>query len=172
MENDFIQMLEELYQKKYTDIYQKAYEMLGDVYAAEDVAEEVFIAVISHQVWWAKQNERVRFEYVMQTCEKLCRKLLDNREQVRLIEYEEKISEGEGDGMETVVQGLEVKGYLENLSELDRKIFEERYYNNRTIKEIACLNNMSENNVSKHLSRGREKMFENIKKENKKGAKP
>lgn len=157
--DEFVKLLEELYQKKYSELYRRAYEMLGDRYAAEDAVEEVFVTIMGHQVWWTKQNENVRFEYVVRTCETVCCKILEEREKVRLIEYEEKTPENDDGRMELgVEQGVEVSGYLDKLSELDKAIFEERYFENHTVKEIAQHNNMSENNVSKHLARGKEKM--------------
>lgn len=165
MEKDFVQLLEKLYREQYTQIYRKAYELLGDAFAAEDATEEVFVAIIGHQVWWTKQNESIRLDYVMKTCESVCCKMVENREKVRFIEYEEKTPENQDGRMEKQVeQSMEVSEYLENLSELDRKIFEERYYGNHTVKEIAFMNNMSENNVSKHLSRGKDKILGRIEK--------
>lgn len=167
--DEFAKLLEELYREKYSELYKKAYERLGDAFAAEDVVEEVFVSVIGHQVWWTKQNENVRNDYVMRICETICGKMIENREQVRLIEYEEKTSENEDGRMElSVEQGIEVSEYLNNLSELDKKIFEERYYANRSVKEIAHMNKMSENNVSKHISRGKEKISNLIKDANRK----
>lgn len=157
--DEFVKLLEELYQKKYSELYRRAYEMLGDRYAAEDAVEEVFVTIMGHQVWWTNQNEKVRFEYVMRACETVCCKMLAEREKVRLIEYEEKTPENEDGRMELgVEQGVEVSGYLDKLSELDKAIFEERYFGDYSVKEIAQHNNMSENNVSKHLARGKEKM--------------
>lgn len=165
MDNIFVQLLEMLYRERYSQIYRSAYERLGDAFAAEDAVEEVFIAIISHQVWWTKQNESVRFDYVMKTCESVCHKMIENREKIRFIEYEEKTVENEDGRMEKQVeQSMEALEYLENLSELDKKIFEERYYGDCTVKEIAHLNDMSENNVSKHLSKGKNKILGSIKK--------
>lgn len=176
--DEFIKMLEELYREKYSEIYRKAYERLGDTFAAEDAVEEVFVAIIGHQVWWSKQNENVRVDYVMRTCENICTKMLDSRERVRFIEYEEKTPENDDGRMELSVEmGIEVSEYLDELNDLDRKLFGERYYENHSVKEIAHMNNMTENNVSKHLARGRDKMHEFAKKtdENsrkRKGTKP
>lgn len=176
--DEFARMLEKLYEEKYLEIYRMAYERLGDAFAAEDVVEEVFITIMGHQVWWAKQNENVRLEYVMRTCESLCCKIIEDREKVRFIEYEEKTPENEDGIMElSVEQGIEVSEYLDELNDLDRKLFGERYYENHSVKEIAHMNNMTENNVSKRLARGRNKMHEFAKKTDKndrkrKGTKP
>ena len=54
----FPEQLEKLYKNEYYRLYMKAVNELGDFFLAEDVGEEVFVAIIRHNRWWSGQPEK------------------------------------------------------------------------------------------------------------------
>ncbi len=162
----FPKMLEELYRNEYYRLYMKAVNELGDFFLAEDVVEEVFVAIIRHNRWWSGLPEKDRIKYAEKICSSICREFLRKREKVRLVAYKDDVEERENNQISAQVRMLEREAmlkYLENLDGVDQDIFVEKYFDGLSIKSIASIHNMTESTVAKRLSRGRKKLKNYIK---------
>lgn len=150
-------LLEELYQKEYEHLYEMAYNELHDEYDAEDVVTEVIMTIMQHKIWWEKQNEQVRTQYAIKTCEKVCKEFCIKRNKISKVEFKEDKSK-KGMDVEFEKKLLEQENLMalfECLKETDKDIFTARYIEGQSIKTIAGRYKTSENNISKRLSRGR-----------------
>ena len=162
----FPKMLEELYRNEYYRLYMKAVNELGDFFLAEDVVEEVFVAIIRHNRWWSGLSERDRVKYAEKTCSSICREFLRKREKVRLVAYKDDVEERENNQMSAQVRMIEREAmlkYLEKLDKEDQDIFIEKYFDGLSIKSIAGIHHMTEATVAKRLSRGRKILKKYIK---------
>ncbi|MGN0373931.1 MAG: RNA polymerase sigma factor [Butyrivibrio sp.] len=156
---DFAGLLESLYRNEYVNLFDEAVRILGDYYLAEDVVEEVFLTILKHRVWWSVQKDNIRVKYARDICRIICLDLLKCRDGTRLIEFREDVPSDEENVITTsVIERDNINTYLSPLNETDRKIFEYRYCYGMSVKEIAGICGISENNVSQHLSRGRKKI--------------
>ena len=165
MEDKF-EVLEELYQKEYRRLYEMAYNELHDECDAEDVVTEVVMTIMRHRVWWEKQNENVRVQYAVKTCEKVCEEFSLRRNKILKVESKEDKSK-KGIDIEFEKKLLENENLVEVfecLKEKDREIFTARYIEGQSVKAIAARHNTSENNISKRLSRGRKVLKECFRK--------
>ncbi len=153
-------LLEELYQKEYGRLYDMALNLLHDEYDAEDALTEVMMSIMGHKVWWEKQNENVRLDYAEKICKKACQKIISERGAVHKVEFVDNKPK-KGMDIEFELKLLEHENLIElfgHLREIDREIFTARYIERKSVKDIAATMETSENNISKHLSRGRKEL--------------
>lgn len=153
-------LLEELYQEEYKQLYDMAFNLLHDEYDAEDAVTEVVMTIIGHKVWWEKQNKNIRLEYAEKICKKECQKIISERNAAQKVEFVDNKPK-KGMDIEFELKLLEQENLTElfgHLKEIDREIFAARYIEHKSVKDIAVTMETSENNISKHLSRGRKEL--------------
>lgn len=154
----FKQFLEKLYAEEYANLYESAFLMLGDLFLAEDAVEEVFLTIICHRRWWAQQSKRERVGYAKKICLVTCKKILQKRERFFMTEYMDDVGVGDNSSdlkRNQLESGEDLRLALSFLKKEDRMIFEDKYFNGLTHKEIANKYGISENLVAKRLERGR-----------------
>lgn len=162
----FPEQLEELYHNEYYRLYMKAVNELGDFFLAEDVVEEVFVAIIRHNRWWSGLSVKDRVKYAEKMCISIAREMGRKRDRFKYVEYREDVEEKEDTQVNAQVRLLEREAMMQSLEKLDREdkeIFVEKYFDGLSIKSIAGLHYMTEANVAKRLSRGRKKLKRIIK---------
>ena len=163
----FPEQLEALYKNEYYNLYMKAVNELGDFFLAEDVVEEVFVAIIRHNRWWSGQPEKERIRYAEKICSSICREYVGKRNKMKLVEFREDVEEKDNIQADAQVRILEREAMMQALDKLDKEdkeIFIEKYFDGMNIKSIARIHNMTEHNVTKRLSRGRQRLKGIIKK--------
>ena len=157
----FPEQLEELYKNEYYNLYMKAVNELGDFFLAEDVVEEVFVAIIRHNRWWSGLPAKERVRYAEKVCSSICRECIGKRNKMKLVEYKDDIEEKDTNQINAQVKILEREAMmqaLDKLDKVDKEIFVEKYFDGMNIKSIARIHNMTEHNVAKRLSRGRQRL--------------
>ncbi len=162
----FPEQLEALYRNEYYRLYMMAVNEVKDFFLAEDVVEEVFVAIIRHNRWWSGIPEKDKVQYAERMCISISRELTRRREKVRFIEYRDDVEERENTQISAQVRLLEREAMFQTLEKLDkedRDIFVEKYFDGLSIKSIAGLHGMTEYNVAKRLSRGRKKLKKYVK---------
>ena len=157
----FPEQLEALYKNEYYNLYMKAVNELGDFFLAEDVVEEVFVAIIRHNRWWSGLPAKERVRYAEKMCSSICREFIGKRNKIKLVEYRDDVEEKENKQVSAQVKILEREAMMQALDKLnkeDKEIFIEKYFDGMNIKSIARIHNMTEYNVAKRLSRGRKRL--------------
>lgn len=162
----FTECFEKLFLEEYADLYQKAVQLLGDFYMAEDAVEEVFVTVICHYRWWTELKEEDQISYARKICELICKRMLKKRERVYVCEFREDMAEGDYSSVrerESVENEETLKYALSFLKKEDRDIFKDKYFAGLSNKDIARKYGIGEGVVAKRLQRGRETMYRMLK---------
>ena len=157
----FPEQLEKLYKNEYYRLYMKAVNELGDFFLAEDVVEEVFVAIIRHNRWWSGISEKDRINYAEKMCSIICREFRKKRDRFKHVAYKDDVEERDEYQINAELRLIEREAMLQNLDNLDKEdkeIFLEKYFDGMSIKNIACLHGLTEANVTKRLQRGRRRL--------------
>ena len=159
-------------EKIYNDFYSYVYTIIinrSKGYLKEEDMEEIISDTFF--ILWKNSNkledERALKPYIAGIIKNLIKeKIRKNNICLDILDYEDKLENIKG--VDFFIEEREeialLKDSVKELKSQDKEVFELYYYQNRKIKEIALLLNMSEFNVKQRLYRIRKKIKKKIEK--------
>ena len=154
-----INNVEELYSYCKREIVKLVMERITNVDLAEDITSDVFMGVMAHEKWFFTIDATRQIAYVHDMAEKMCTNYLTVFER-KIFEFNEEAFggvEAKEDAYD-FVETDEIERWIRILPEAERRTVEKRYLQNKSIEEIAMEEGISENAVSKRLSRARNRI--------------
>ena len=156
-------------EKIYNDFYNYVYTIIKNKtngYLKDEDMEEIIVDTF-FTIWKNRdklENERAIKPYIAGIVKNLIKeKIRKNNNSITTLEYEDikEINYFPEEREEIML----LKDSIKELKKEEQEIFELYYYQNKKIKEISLLLNMSEMNIKQRLCRIRKKIKKNIKKE-------
>lgn len=158
IKNKTKELMGHLYVECKMELYETALEAVKDTYLAEDIVDDVFLHIIYHHRWWKDQKYEVRKKYADTICAMLCKRYQKDQSKIKAYSYSDEVLFTKALTTSCYTKYVEsevIRQLLKALKVADRDIFKKRYFNELPVHKIAEETNMSENNVSQRLARGR-----------------
>ena len=154
-----INNVEELYSYCKKEIVKLVMERITNADLAEDITSDIFMGVMAHEKWFFTIDAARQVEYVHDMAGKMCTNYLAVFER-KIFEFKEEAFGGVEAKEDTYdfVETDEMERWIRDLPDIERRTVEKRYIQNKSIEVIAMEEGVSENAVSKRLSRARSRI--------------
>ena len=154
-----INNVEELYSYCTKEIVKLVMERITNADLAEDITSDIFMGVMAHEKWFFTIDAARQVEYVHDMAGKMCTNYLAVFER-KIFEFKEEAFGGVEAKEDTYdfVETDEMERWIRDLPDIERRTVEKRYIQNKSIEVIAMEEGVSENAVSKRLSRARSRI--------------
>lgn len=150
----------EFYDYCKSTIYTRMFKKYGKKEIAEDITGDVFLRIAKHMEWFINQEGTRQMEYLNGQVAKVCSQHELAWKNQRTIEYREKY--GVAEDRSIYLEEEDAKYNLRDLSDNEKRVAEKRFFQNKSVREIAKEEKISENAVSKRLERAKNKIKKNL----------
>lgn len=158
MQNQFSKEFSKAYAMYANTLFWRAYHMLGDMEEAKDVVNDTFVEAMLHQNWWGVQKNSIKQRYLVDTCERICRVMLERRGRMQFVELFDEEKEAPIEQQEYVIVQESMRQYMNALSMEDKRILFLRYFLGYEMAQIADAEGISVANAAQRLLRSRRRL--------------
>lgn len=144
-------------------LFRTAYQYLLNVYASEDVVQEVFVRLFTNKKPF--KNEEHEKAWLIRVTINLCKNHLSSKTS-KEIALNEEILKNDLPFEEKSENQIDIERELKKLTPEQRSCIYLYYFEGYKVKEISEILNLNENTVKSLLGRARQTLKNNINKEN------
>ena len=150
--------------KKYQmQVFNLAYDYLGDFETARDIAQDIFLKVMVNLSGFSGEAKFSTWLYRIAVNASLDAKRKSRKSRFRLFSDADVIERQAAKNGNRSDEFPEIDGYVNNLSGQQRSAVILRFYHQKSVREIAGIMDCSPNTVRTHLYRAIEKLKKTIK---------